>query len=176
MKKEIRVAEAERVFLSEDAEKRTSGICGKFSEDRGNTVAILQEVQGAFGYLPEDVLERIAGCLEIPASRLFGVATFYGGFYFTPRGRNVITACSGSACHVKGSEKIINGLMRELGLSGDGGTTDDLDFTLEKGNCVGACSIAPVVVINKLVYGKATLEQVTREVRALKGKEADEGN
>ena len=132
--------------------------------DGGSVIAILQEVQDALGYIPEDAINWIADRLWIPRSKFYGVATFYSQFYLHPRGKNVITACCGTACHVKGSERVINGIKRELKLADGQDTTGDLTFTLEQVNCVGACSIAPVVIINKKVYGKAATEKLLKEI------------
>ncbi|MDP2168557.1 MAG: NAD(P)H-dependent oxidoreductase subunit E [Thermodesulfovibrionales bacterium] len=136
--------------------------------EKGGVIAILQEVQDALGYIPEEAVNWIADRLWIPRSAFFGVATFYAQFYFTPRGKNIITACCGTACHVKGSERLINGIARELNLAGGQDTTPDMEFTLEKVNCVGACSIAPVVIINKKVHGKAGADKIRKELKALR--------
>ncbi len=142
----------------------------RYRGQRGAIIPILQDIQEEFGYLPEEAVNWVADRLEIPRSTFFGVATFYAQFYLAPRGKNIVTACSGTACHVKGSERIINSLRRELGLAEDQDTTDDAQFTLEKVNCVGACSIAPVVIINKKVHGKASSGRILREIKALKKK------
>jgi NADH:ubiquinone oxidoreductase subunit E len=147
-------------------------ICDKYRGLGGSTIPILQEVQNLYGYLPEDAVSWVADELEMPRSRFFGVATFYAQFYLHPRGKNIVTVCCGTACHVKGSEKILNALQRELKLSEGEDTTEDLAFTVEKVNCVGACSIAPVVIINKKVNGKAASERILRQTRAI-AKEQD---
>lgn len=134
----------------------------------GNTISLLQEIQESLGYIPEDAVNWFSRKLGIPASKFFGVATFYSQFHLKPRGKNIITACCGTACHVKGSEKIIDKLRKELKLSGDEITTGDNEFTLEKVNCVGACSIAPVVLVNKKVVGKASSDMMIKEIKAIK--------
>lgn len=141
----------------------------KYSDDKGAVIAILQDIQESFGYLPEYAINHVADGLELPRSSFYGVATFYSQFYLTPRGKNIITACSGTACHVKGSDRLINGIKRELCLSDEQETTGDKLFTVEKVNCVGACSIAPVVIINKIVYGKVASDKIIKEIRTLKG-------
>ncbi len=108
--------------------------------------------------------------MDIPRSNFFGVATFYAQFYLSPRGKNVVTCCSGTACHVKGSDRIINSIRRELELPEDQDTTDDTEFTVEKVNCVGACSIAPVIIINKKVHGKSSSQKILKELKLLRKK------
>jgi NADH:ubiquinone oxidoreductase subunit E len=139
----------------------------KYKDLPGSTIPILQDIQEICGYLPEEAVEWAADRLSIPQSQFFGVATFYSQFYLTPRGKNIVTVCSGTACHVKGSEKIINRLTRDLNLAPGQNTTDDFNFTLEKVNCVGACSIAPVVIINSKVNGKASASKIAAQVKKL---------
>jgi NADH:ubiquinone oxidoreductase subunit E len=155
------------VFPSKEAEAALNGICERYLADGGNTISLLQDVQEEFGYIPSEAVGWVSDRLEIPESRFFGIATFYAQFYLKPRGENIVTACSGTACHVKGSERMINALRRELNLHGEDDTTEDMNFTLEKVNCVGACSIAPVVIINKKVHGKAASDKIIREIRKL---------
>jgi NADH:ubiquinone oxidoreductase subunit E len=148
-------------------------ICADYEKHEGNIISLLQDIQHEFGYIPEDAVLWFSKKLDIPASRFFGIATFYAQFHLTPRGKNIITTCCGTACHVKGSERLINGLMRELDLSEGQQTTSDKEFTLEKVNCVGACSIAPVVIINDKVYGKVSADILMKEIRTLKDKELE---
>jgi len=142
----------------------------KYRGEKGAIIPLLQDLQEEFGYLPEEAVNWIADRLEEPRSSFFGVATFYAQFYLAPRGKNIITACSGTACHVKGSERIINFIKRDFGLTDEQETTDDTEFTVEKVNCVGACSIAPVVIINKKVHGKASSAKILKEIKLLKKK------
>lgn len=139
-----------------------------YREHEGNVVSLLQETQEVFGYIPEEAVFYFSKALDIPASTFYGVATFYAQFYLKPRGKNIITACCGTACHVKGSDRLISNIKRELGLAEGETTTEDLNFTLEQVACVGACSIAPVVIINKKVFGKMTPDKLSREIRNLK--------
>jgi NADH:ubiquinone oxidoreductase subunit E len=137
-------------------------------KDGYNILSILQDVQENFNYIPEKAVDWLSKKLNIPASRLFGIITFYDQFHLKPRGENVITVCRGTACHVNGSERLINRLLLELEIPPGEDTTDDLKFTVEKVNCVGACSIAPVVVLNKKVQGKMTFDKLMRSLRKLK--------
>ncbi len=150
-------------------EEKIQALIQDFREHEGNIVSLLQETQEAFGYVPEEAVFRLSKELDIPASNFFGVATFYAQFYLKPRGKNIITACCGTACHVKGSERLINNLKESLHLTGEENTTPDMKFTLEEVACFGACSIAPVVIFNKKVHGNMTLEKVNKEVRMLRG-------
>lgn len=149
-------------------------------KEKGNVIAVLQDIQEAFSYIPEDAVNWIADKLNIPRSSFFSVATFYAQFYLSPRGKNIVTACSGTACHVKGSERIVNAICRELNIPKGKDITEDNMFTLEKVNCVGACSIAPIVIINKKVYGKTTSDKIIKEIKSFykgsikENKEADE--
>lgn len=149
-------------------EKTLEKILEEHRAREGNIISLLQDIENSFGYLSEDAVNWFSKKLDIPASRFFGVATFYSQFHFKPRGKNIITACCGTACHVKGSERLINGIRKELDLSEEEDTTKDKEFTLEKVNCIGACSIAPVVVINKKVKGKVSADKLLKELRSLK--------
>jgi NADH:ubiquinone oxidoreductase subunit E len=148
-------------------------ICTDYEKHEGNIISLLQDIQNELGYIPEEAVLWFSKKLDIPASRFFGIATFYAQFHLSPRGKNIITTCCGTACHVKGSERLINGLMKELALPEGQQTTSDKEFTLEKVNCVGACSIAPVVIINDKVYGKVSADNLMKEVRSLKDKEVE---
>jgi NADH:ubiquinone oxidoreductase subunit E len=165
--KEIRKMKHTGLVL-EHAEEYLEKIYRKYCHEKGSIIPILQEFENEFGYIPEEAIRWIAERLEIPESRFFGVATFYAQFHLKPRGKRIITACSGTACHVKGSERLINGIRRELNLEEGEDTTEDMEFTFEKVNCVGACSIAPVVIIDKKVYGKATTDKIIKEIKSLK--------
>jgi len=158
-------------FSIESSLGELQSIYDKYKDMPGSTIPILQEIQEQFGFLPEDAVNWVADRLDVPRSTFFGVATFYSQFYLTPRGKNIVTVCCGTACHVKGSEKILTTLQRELGLSDEKETTDDLNFTIEKVNCVGACSIAPVVIVNKTVHGKAVRDKILRTVKGLEKEE-----
>lgn len=130
-----------------------------------NIISLLQEAQEAFGYIPEKAVLWFSKKLDIPASRFYGVATFYTQFHLKPRGENVVTVCRGTACHVKGSERLLNRLLIEVGIPPGEDTTEDLKFTVEKVNCVGACGIAPVIILNKKVHGKMTLDKLMKDIK-----------
>ena len=148
--------------------KSLKKIYDNYRTESGSTIPILQDIQELYGYLPEKAVNWIADKLDLPRSSFFGIATFYSQFYLPPRGKNMVIVCCGTACHVKGSEKILNNLTRELDLSEKEDTTADMAFTVEKVNCVGACGIAPVVVINKKVYGKAASSKIVKQTKKIK--------
>ncbi len=149
-------------------EEKLEAILDRYRENEGNLISILQDVESEFGYLREDVINSISERLDVPLAKFYGVATFYAQFHLKPRGKNVITACCGTACHVKGSERLINSLVKELDIPQDEDTSEDLKFTVEKVNCVGACSIAPVIIVNKTVHGKMTPDKLMKEIKTLK--------
>ena len=146
-------------------------ILNNYITDEGNIITILQDIEKAFGYIPEEAVTWFSKKLDIPASRFFGAATFYSQFHLKPRGKNVITVCRGTACHVKGSERLINRLSIELDVPPGDDTTPDLKFTVEKVNCIGACGIAPVTLVNHEVHGKMTLDKLMKELKKLKSGE-----
>ncbi|MBI1939510.1 MAG: NADH-quinone oxidoreductase subunit NuoE [Ignavibacteriales bacterium] len=129
--------------------------------DRSSLIALLQDVQDIYGYLPEKALRDISNHINIPLSGVYGVATFYNQFRLTPLGKNVIRVCRGTACHVKNSANILVALESELGIKA-GQTTRDKVFTLETVACIGACSIAPVININKDYYGRVVIKEIPK--------------
>lgn len=150
-------------------QNKLNRILEKFKKHDGNLISLLQDIQEEFGYIPEEIVNSLAKKLEIPPSNFFGVATFYSQFHLKPRGRKIVTACCGTACHVKGADNVIKTIQKELNLSDEKQTTDDGEITLEKVACVGTCSYAPVVLINKEVHGKVTSEQIKKELKTLRG-------
>ena len=152
-------------------EKILEKILNDYQLNKGTIISILQDIENSFGYIPEEAVFWFSKKLDIPASRFFGTATFYSQFHLKPRGKNIITICRGTACHVKGSERLINRLFMELDIPPDEETTPDLKFTVEKVNCIGACGIAPVTVLNKEVHGKMTLDKLIKEVKKIKSNE-----
>lgn len=127
--------------------------------ERSDLIAILQEVQTGFGYLPEEAMQRVAQFVGVSESEVYGVATFYGQFRLTPGGRNTIRVCLGTACHVQGGARILATVENELGIA-RGGTTPDGAFSLETVACLGACALAPNMTINGEVHGKMTPQKV----------------
>ncbi len=144
------------------------GILKRYRDDDGNIISILQDVQDVFGYIREDAVNWFSKKLDIPASRFFGVVTFYAQFHLRPRGKNIVSVCCGTACHVKGGSKIAEQVKKELHLNSEGETTNDKRFTFEVVRCVGACSIAPVVLVNSKVYGDMTVDSTSKLIKKLK--------
>ncbi len=122
-------------------------------------IPILQKVQEHYGYLPREAMERIALRMRMPLSRLYGVTTFYAQFKMKPRGRYIIRVCKGTACHIQGSPKIAERIEETLGIPG-GETTDDLKFTLEEVACIGACALAPVIMVNDNPHGRLSPDKI----------------
>ncbi len=133
--------------------------------DQGALITLLQEVQKAYGYLPEEVLVHLSQETKIPLSRIYGVVTFYSQFYLTPRGKNIVRVCRGTACHVRGSAVIMRTIEGALGI-GEGGTTDDMQFTLETVACVGTCFLAPVIMVNRSYHGKLDSQKAKATVES----------
>jgi NADH:ubiquinone oxidoreductase subunit E len=148
--------------------EKLEGILTRHRENEGNLISILQDIEHEFGYLREDAIYWFSERLDVPPAKFYGIATFYAQFHLKPKGKNVITACCGTACHVKGSERLINSLVKELAIPAGEDTSEDLKFTVEKVNCVGACSIAPVIIINKTVHGKMTQDKLMKEMKTPK--------
>jgi NADH-quinone oxidoreductase subunit E len=121
-------------------------------------VPILQAVQEEYRYLPEEVLTYVATALDISPARVFGVATFYSHFAIKPKGKHIVRLCDGTACHVKESVPILNAIRKHLKLDSKKATTDDMLFTVETVACLGACGLAPVVVVDDQVHGQMTPE------------------
>ncbi len=137
-----------------------SQIFSKYTKnDKSSLIPLLQDVQTIYGYLPEDALKDVAEFVGSSLSRVYGVATFYNQFRLTPLGDNIIRVCRGTACHVKNSANILASLENTLGIAA-GGTTKDKRFTLETVACIGACSIAPVIVVNDDYHGRISTRDI----------------
>jgi len=142
-------------------------LISKLKDKPGSLIPILQAAQEEYGYLSEKVINRISAELKIPVSEVYGVATFYAQFRIKPVGKNIIKVCTGTACHVRGGEKILKELENILQIKA-GGTTEDNLFTIEPVACLGACGLAPVIVINNDSYGRLTTSQLENILRKYK--------
>jgi len=151
-------------------ETTLDNIIKKHRETGGNIISLLQDTQEAFGYVPKEAVQYLSDTLGIAPSRFYGVATFYSQFRLKPSGKNRITACCGTACHVRGAERILTSLKRELHLADEEDTTPDGQFTVDKVACLGFCSFAPVVLINGAVHGKTTADPILKEIKSLRKK------
>jgi len=134
-------------------------ILSQYSGESSDLIPVLQEAQERFGYLPGEVMQRIARFLRMPESNVFGVATFYAQFKLTPTGKRIVRICRGTACHVRGGARILKEVGKQLGIK-PGETTDDLEYSLETIACFGSCALAPVVVVDKTVYGRMATKKV----------------
>ena len=145
-------------------------ILDKYGNNPAKLIPILQETQEVYRYLPEEIMAFVATSLKIPPSKVYGVATFYSHFSLTPKGKYVIKVCDGTACHVKRSTAIIDAIRDKLKLDSTKNTTDDMLFTLEVVSCLGACGLAPVVVVNEDVYGQVTPEKMNEIIDKINAK------
>jgi NADH:ubiquinone oxidoreductase subunit E len=136
-------------------------ILATYNGEKEMLISILQDVQTQYNYLPREALERVSARLDIPLGQIFAVATFFKAFSLKPRGKHIVSVCTGTACHVKGASEILGKLSRHLGVE-PGQTTPDGQFTLETVRCVGCCSLAPVVVIGEDTFGNLTQDELTK--------------
>lgn len=131
----------------------------EFSNDKENLIMILQAIQDRYNFLPQSALSYLSEKMGIPLSQIYGVGTFYKTFSLEPRGRNIISICLGTACHVRGGDKVNDRLQEVLGI-GAGGTTEDMRFTLEQVRCIGCCSLGPVLKVNEDIYSRVSSDMV----------------
>ncbi len=136
----------------------------KYRHHKGMLVHALQDVQRVLGYLPEDALRIVAEELDFPFAQVYGVASFYTQFYFSPRGKNILQVCVGTACHIRGAPAILGRFEQELGIKAEE-TTADFEFTLGAVSCVGCCGLAPVVVANERVVKKKDHHKIITRLR-----------
>ena len=134
-------------------------LLASFAGEKSELIPILQRVQQEFGYLSEDAMRRIAQFTGVPECTVFGVVTFYAQFKLTPLGKKVIRVCRGTACHIRGSGKVLSEMEKQLGIKA-GETTSDMEYTLETIACIGACALAPTMTIDSETYGKMTTKKV----------------
>jgi NADH-quinone oxidoreductase subunit E len=130
-----------------------------FNNDPENLIMILQAIQGRYNYLPEPALRYLSEKIDVTLSRIYGVGTFYSTFSLEPRGRNIVSVCLGTACHVRGGERVRERIEESLNLS-DGETTDDMRFTFESVRCIGCCSLGPVVKINEDIHVRISAAEI----------------
>ena len=147
------------IKLSESKINFIKDVCKSYGNKPGEVINVLHKVQGEFGYLPAEVQELVAKELGIPVSRVYGIVSFYSFFTMTPKGEHPISVCLGTACYVRGAEKVLDELKRQLGI-GVGEVTPDGKFSLTCLRCVGACGLAPVIEVGDKVYGRMTPDRV----------------
>jgi NADH-quinone oxidoreductase subunit E len=139
--------------------KQLEEILSRYSGDKGDLIPILQEAQESFGYLPTEVMQKIARFLRLPESVVYGVSTFYAQFTFIPTGRRRVSVCRGTACHVRGGARILREVEKRLGIK-PGETSSDMEYSLETVACIGACALAPTMRIGKETYGQMNTKKV----------------
>lgn len=147
------------------------GILADYKGEQAQLIPLLQQLQEAYGYLPQDVIERLSKRTGIFVSQIMGVVSFYAQFRTQPVGKHIVKICFGTACHVIGAENIADAICRELGVS-LGGTTEDMAFTVESVACIGCCSLAPVITINDETFGRLTPDTARQAIKDYKAREA----
>jgi NADH-quinone oxidoreductase subunit E len=141
-------------------------ILDEYRGQKGAVIPVLQKAQKIYGFLPPEVLRRIAAGMRVPLSKIYGVATFYSQFYLTRRGRHIVRQCDGTACHVRGAGKIVDRMEQELGIR-TGQTTADYRVTCEVVYCLGSCGLAPVAMVNEQTIGKIAPEKMVAILKSL---------
>lgn len=144
---------------SKPTKQKISSILDGYERDPGMMVAILQDIQAEYNYLPKETLIQVSEGLDIPLTQVYSVATFFKAFSLKPRGRHIINVCLGTACHVRGASRVLDEIGRRLGIKA-GETTEDFRFTMETVNCVGACALGPIVVIDGKYSGQMKTDKV----------------
>jgi len=134
-------------------------------------LAILQDVQDEENWLPREAVDHISKRLKVPLSRIYSMATFFEAFHLEPRGKHVCTVCMGTACHVRGAKRLVEQLERDLGVP-SGGTTSDMLFTIEEVNCVGACALGPLVIVDGDYHGSMTSDKVSKTIKKVRRAES----
>jgi NADP-reducing hydrogenase subunit HndA len=158
-----------KIRLSDDKIEKIKEICASFNNEAGELINVLHQTQHTFGYLPAEVQEVIAHFLNVSTAHVYGVVTFYSYFTMIPKGRFPISICTGTACYVRGAEKVLEEFKKQLGIS-VGQTSDDGKFSLSCLRCVGACGLAPVILVGEKVYGRVAPDGVKAILDAYKDK------
>lgn len=146
-------------------------ILDRFERSETKIIPILQAVQEEYRYLPQEVMTFIATSLGVSPARLYGVATFYSHFSLEPKGKHIIKMCDGTACHVRGSSAVIEAIRKRLNLTTKKITTDDMMYTFETVSCLGACGLAPVLVVDDAIHGQVTPEQALALIEKIEAEE-----
>lgn len=152
--------------LKKDPAQEVTRVLERYNRNPARMVEILQDLQDEFRYLPREVLMEVATQSRTPINRVFHIATFYKAFHLKPRGETVITVCTGTACHVRGSYRTLDMLSERLGIPSEG-TTRDMKFTLDTVGCVGACALGPLVVVDGKYKGHITAEKVDKLLKEI---------
>ena len=158
------------VKMKKEVREKIIEICNRFNNNPGELINVLHQTQDFLGYLPAEAQELIAECLHIPTAKVYGVVSFYAFFTMTPKGKYPVSVCMGTACYVRGGEKILESFEKELGIM-PGETDKDGLFSLTSLRCVGACGLAPVCLVDGKVYGRlapAMIKDIVKEYREMK--------
>jgi len=158
-----------RILMEKDLQEILSNYEGKKSE----IIPILQDIQSNFGYLSETTMKEVAKFTNVSESEIYGVATFYTQFRFTPRGKKHVAVCTGTACHVTGAQQIIEGMERHLNIK-EGETTADGEYSLESVGCLGCCALAPAAMVNNEIKSKLSLRSIKRIFRGYRPGDSSE--
>ena len=161
-------------MLAQDEILKIDAILKAHDYNHTQVIAVMQEVQKIYRYLPEEVLSYIANALNLSEAKVYGVATFYENFSLDPKGKYVIKVCDGTACHVRKSIPILEEFRKQLGVSEKNPTTQDMSFTVETVSCLGACGLAPVCTVNDVVYPAMTPQKAQALIKELREAQNDE--
>lgn len=160
-------------MLDQSYYQKADEIIEFYGRKAASLIPIMQDIQAEYRYLPGELLTYVAGQIGITEAKAYSVATFYENFSFEPKGKYIIKVCDGTACHVRKSAPILEAFQKELGLSAKKHTTDDMLFTVETVSCLGACGLAPTVMVNEEVHPKMTPEKVLELIQKLRGEKDD---
>lgn len=149
--------------------QKVGGIVKKYKGRPGAIIQVLQDIHSEYNYLPAEAVKEAAAALDVPLSRAFSIATFYGSFSLEPRGRKIVKVCLGTACHIRGGPAVLESLEEALHIKA-GQTTEDGEYSIETVRCLGACAMAPLVMVNEEYHGQVDMEKA----RAMVGDESDE--
>jgi NADH-quinone oxidoreductase subunit E len=138
---------------------QTMVLIDKYRGQKGVLIPLLQEIQGLYGYVPQQAVDLVAKEMNVFPVEIYGILTFYTQFYLEPRGKHIIKVCQGTACHVMGGKDILDFLLEKYGIK-EGQTTKDGLFTLERAACLGCCGMAPVIVVDEKFYGECTIQSI----------------
>jgi NADH-quinone oxidoreductase subunit E len=150
-----------KAVRAEVSEREVSEILASHPSEEASLIHALQDIQGRFGYIPAEAIHAMAEKLKVPVARIYGVVTFYKAFSLEPRGETLIRVCKGTACHVRGAQRLLDDLKFRLGIA-EGETTPDRRYTLEGVNCVGACALGPLVIVNHELHGHMDAQKLRR--------------
>ena len=164
------IQEVHDIMLEESFYRKTDEIISRYVREARSLIPIMQDIQAEYRYLPPELLSYVAEQIGITEAKAYSVATFYENFSFEAKGKYVIKVCDGTACHVRHSTPVLEALWKELGLSKKKHTTDDMMFTVETVSCLGACGLAPTMMVNEQVYPAMTPEKAIAVIEELRGK------